>query len=559
MMTASDPRGTDPDWWRRAVVYQVYPRSFADANGDGVGDVAGIRSRLPYLRRLGVDAVWITPWYRSPMADGGYDVADYRAIDPLFGTLTEGEALIADAHALGLRVLLDIVPNHTSSGHPWFREALASPPGSAARGRYWFRDGRGEHGELPPNGWGSVFGGSAWTRVPDGQWYLHLFDPGQPDLDWDNPGVRAEFESILEFWLGRGVDGFRIDVAHFLLKDRHLPDIGAAAQAPGGHPYLDRDGLHDLYRSWRRIADRHGAVFCGEIDLPPDRTARFLRPGELHTAFNFDLVKRPWSAGPLRRSIDRTLASCASVGAPPTWVLGNHDLPRASFRLGRHDEAGVEEVVAWSHNGDSDQVLGLRRQRAAALLTLALPGVAYVYQGEELGLPEVVDLPASVRQDPTFFRTGGAEVGRDGDRVPMPWAGTEAPFGFGPAGSVPWLPQPASWAALTVDAQDADPSSVLSLYRAALAIRRAEPGLRGEAFRWLDAPDDVLHFERGDGIRCVVNLAAAPFPVPDGARVLVRSDGPSASGPILRDGGAWYSTQRLVDGSPSNSDNIGRD
>lgn len=537
-------------WWRTGVVYEVYIRSFADGNGDGLGDIPGIRSRLPYLADIGLDAIWITPWYSSPMSDGGYDVADYRAIDPAFGTLADAEGLIRDAHDLGLRVMIDIVPNHTSSAHRWFREALAAAPGSAARARYLFRDGRGSEGAEPPNNWTSVFGGIAWTRVADdagrpGQWYLHLFDASQPDLAWDNPEVRAELESILEFWLERGVDGFRIDVAHFLVKAPDLPDVRDLPEGvrpePGTHPFLDRDGVHEIYRGWRRVTERHGgtAVFCGEIDLPPERTARYLRPDELHTAFNFDLTRRPWAAGPLRRSIDRTLASHGAVGAPATWVIGNHDLPRPTFRLGRAETA--EELDAWTRRADADQTVGARRARAAALLTLALPGVAYVYQGDELGLPEVLYLPAEARQDPTFRRTGGVDIGRDGDRVPIPWSGSAPPYGFGPEGSEPWLPQPREWAGLSVAAEASDPGSTLSLYRAALAIRREHAAFAGEAFRWVGSPDDVLHFEREHGLRCAVNLGAVPFALPAGARVLVRSDDPAAAaGPLPPDAAAWY-------------------
>jgi alpha-glucosidase len=561
------PSASATAWWRTAVVYQVYIRSFADGDGDGVGDIAGIRSRLPYLHGLGVDALWITPWYPSPMADGGYDVADYRDVDPLFGSLADAEGLVREAHALGIRVLLDIVPNHTSVAHPWFREALAAPAGSPARNRYLFRQGLGSDGVLPPNGWVSLFGGPAWTRVDDdarpGEWYLHLFDSSQPDLNWGNPEVRAEFESILEFWISRGIDGFRIDVALFLTKDPSLPDLPATGEPPAGlHPFADRDEVHEIYRSWRRLTRRHGdtVVFCGEIDLPADRIARYLRPDELHTAFNFDLVRRPWAAGPMRRSIDRTLASHALVGAPATWVIGNHDLPRAPFRLGR-DEAG-EEANPWTRAVAADQAMGLGRARAAALLTLALPGVGYVYQGDELGLPEVLDLPPEVRRDPTFHRTGGAEIGRDGDRVPIPWSGTETPFGFGPAGSVPWLPQPAAWEELSVAAQDTDPASTLSMYRRALEIRRTDEGLRGDAFAWLTEPDGALHFERGSGFRCLVNVSGRPIALPAASTLLVRSDAPTAAGDPLPPGAAaWYrpSRQAAIDVSAGNSDNSTRD
>ena len=536
-------------WWRTAVVYQVYIRSFADGNGDGIGDIAGIRAHLPYLARLGVDALWITPWYRSPMRDGGYDVADYRDIDPLFGTLAEADGLLADAHALGLRVLVDLVPNHTSDAHPWFQAALAAGPGSPERARYWFRAGRGDAGDEPPNGWRSVFGGPAWTRLPgDGSgtatWYLHLFDSTQPDLDWSNPAVRAEFRDIVAFWMDRGVDGIRVDVAHFLAKDPRLPDLAdGEVPAPGEHPYEDREEVHAIYREWRRVADKRGGIFVGEINLPAERQARYLREGELHTAFNFDLAHRAWSAGPMRRSIDRTLASHRAVGAPATWVLGNHDLPRPTYRLGRMDRH-QERIEPWSRTFPSNQVVGLARARAAALLTLALPGSAYIHQGEELGLPEVLDLPDAVRQDPTFHRTGGEEPGRDGDRVPFPWGGLAAPYGFGPEGSVPWLPQPASWARLSVEWQDQARGSTLRLYRDALALRRTHTGFAGETFTWLDDAGfdpDTLHFARAAGLRCLVNAGDVPVALPAGGRVLLRSDESAAtSAPLPPDAAAWY-------------------
>jgi alpha-glucosidase len=563
----ADGRAATAGWWRRAVVYQVYIRSFADADGDGVGDVAGIRSRLPYLRDLGVDAIWITPWYPSPMADGGYDVADYRDIDPRLGTLDEARALIADAHTAGLRVIIDLVPNHTSSAHPWFREALGASRDSAARARYLFRDGRGPGGDEPPNNWQSVFGGIAWTPAPDDgiaprQWYLHLFDASQPDLDWLNPEVRTEFESILGFWLGVGVDGFRIDVAFFLLKASGLPDIPTPTPAVGageaagatrsadahpldGHPYQDQEDVHDIYRSWRRLVDDQGeAVFCGEIDLPADRIARYLRPDELHTAFNFDFLRRPWDADALRTSIDATLASHSAVGAPATWVLGNHDAPRPVYRYGRTQVDGMWD--AWSREAGSDQAIGLVRARAAALLYLALPGSAYLYQGEELGLPEVLDLPDELLQDPTFLRTGGRVRGRDGCRVPIPWSGDGPPFGFGPEGSEPWLPQPAAWRGYTVAAESADPGSMLTLYREALRIRRREADLGDARFEWSASPDGTLVFRRGDGFACAVNLSGEPLVLPAARTTLLRSDG-AAGDALAPDVAEWY---RLPAGQP---------
>jgi alpha-glucosidase len=545
-LVASAGTSRPPEWWRHAVVYQVYLRSFTDSDGDGVGDIEGLRSRLPYLRDLGVDAIWVNPWYPSPMVDGGYDVADYRDIDPRFGSLEDVRRLLAEAHGLGLRVLADIVPNHTSSAHPWFREALASPRGSRARDRYHFRDGRGPAGAEPPNNWLSVFGGPAWTRVTEadgapGQWYLHLFDPGQPDLDWDDPEVQAEFESILAFWFDIGIDGFRIDVAHALAKAPGLPDIPAAVApwAAPPHPHWGVDSIHDVYRRWRRIADAYPGdrCFVGEIYPGETAPADYLAPGELHQVFSFDIMQSTWDAGELRRVIGETLRSRGRAGAPATWVLSSHDVTRQVTRYGR-PFSGVVFGEPWIDGQASDIEIGRRRSRAAILLLLALPGGVYLYQGEELGLAEVEDLPEAALDDPTWKRSGHTVRGRDGCRVPIPWSGGASPFGFGPAGTRPWLPQPADWAALTVEAQTGDPASTLELYRAALRLRRDDPGLAGDGFRWLPGPDGVLHFERGDRLACLVNLGPEPEPLPDGAVVLLRSD--DGTGPLARDTAAWY-------------------
>jgi alpha-glucosidase len=554
----------DDRWWRRAIVYQIYIRSFADADGDGIGDIAGIRSRLPYLQRLGVDAIWITPWYRSPMADGGYDVADYRDIDPLFGSLADADELIATAHEHGIRVLIDIVPNHTSERHPWFQAALTSPPGSPERARYLFRDGRGPGGVEPPNDWRSVFGGGAWTRVVDadgvpGQWYVHLFAPEQPDLDWSNQEVRDEFESIVRFWLDRGVDGFRIDVANSLAKDPVMPDIGpvvagAPPPAPGNHPHWDRDEVHEVYRSWRAIADGYTPrrVFVGEIHVSrPERRARYLRSDELHTAFNFDFLLAPWTAGLLRSAIDSTIDALGQVGAPATWVLSNHDYARHVTRFGRSQTVPGDLAPSGSLPGDPEAVdlaLGTRRARAAALLMLALPGGAYVYQGEELGLWEVEDLPDALLQDPIWTRSGHEVRGRDGCRVPIPWSGDAPPFGFGPDGSVPWLPQPAAWAGQTAAAEEGDPASMLTLYREAIRVRRDHPGFATEAFRWVAGDPTVLHFERGEGLACLVNLSTAPVPLPAGAEIVLSSL-PIPDGSVPVDVTVWYSMRGAGPGS----------
>ncbi|MER6069913.1 glycoside hydrolase family 13 protein [Streptomyces sp. NPDC001817] len=540
--------GTAP-WWRSAVIYQVYIRSFADGNGDGIGDIAGIRSRLPYLRSLGVDALWINPWYKSPQADHGYDVADYRAIDPLFGTVAEAEQLIEEAHRNGIRIIPDMVPNHTSDRHVWFQAALAAAPGSPERDRYVFRPGRGPDGALPPNDWVSSFGGPAWTRLPDGEWYLHLFAPQQPDLNWQHPEVRAEFESILRFWFARGVDGFRIDVAHGLIKHPELPDLPPRPAGVGrrsrhlDHPHWDRDEVHDIYRAWRKVADEFPGDRCFVAEAwadTPERLAAYVRPDGLHTAFNFDFLMASWDPKDLRTVIDDSLAMLGAVGAPATWVLSNHDVMRHASRYGRRSARRWVANERYEPEGPLDLALGTRRARAAALLMLALPGGAYVYQGEELGLPEVEDLPDSVLQDPVWERSGHTDRGRDGCRVPIPWSGRSAPYGFSPedASAAPWLPQPADWATRTVEAQTGDETSMLELYRSALRRRREHPALGDGTLTWLDTPAGVLAFRRDPGFTCVVNLSTEPYPLPDHTAILL-SSGPVENGRLGPDQAAW--------------------
>ncbi|WJV44667.1 glycoside hydrolase family 13 protein [Streptomyces flavofungini] len=534
-MAATRPHSPDTDWWRSAVIYQVYVRSFADGDGDGTGDLAGVRAKLPYLAALGVDALWFNPWYLSPMVDGGYDVADYRVIDPAFGTVAEAEKLIAEARALGLRTLVDIVPNHVSDQHVWFQAALAAGPGSPERELFHFRPGRGAHGELPPNDWPSQFAAtaSAWTRVADGAWYLHLFAPEQPDLNWAHPAVRQEHEDVLRFWLERGVAGVRIDSAALPAKDPALPDF---VEGRDPHPFLDRDELHDIYRSWRAVADEYGAIFVGEVWLPDsERFARYLRPDELHTAFNLSFLSCPWDAALLRASITETLAQHAPVGAPATWVLCNHDVTRTVTRYGRADTGF--DFATKAFGTPTDLALGTRRARAAALLSLALPGSVYVYQGEELGLPEY-EVPVDRIQDPMHFRSGGGDPGRDGCRVPLPWVAGAPHAGFGSVAE-PWLPQPADWAVYAADRQSGDAASMLALYRAALRIRRAESGFGDGSLTWLPAPDGVLSFARGDGLVCVVNLAAAPFPPPAHTSLLLASGPLDDEGRLPQDTAAW--------------------
>ncbi|MEV5694441.1 glycoside hydrolase family 13 protein [Micromonospora globbae] len=542
-VTQHSPSG-DPitGWWTEAVIYQIYPRSFADSDGDGIGDLPGITGRLDHLVELGVDAVWLSPFYPSPQADAGYDVADYRDVDPLFGRLPDADKLIAEAHSRGLRVIVDLVPNHTSSAHPWFTAALAAAPGSPERARYVFRDGRGPDGEQPPNDWQSVFGGPAWTRVvePDGrpgQWYLHLFDTGQPDLNWDNPEVRTEFLDILRFWLDRGVDGFRVDVAHGLVKQADLADWQEPQEILSGReedrprpPMWDQDGVHEIYREWRRVLDSYPGerVLVAEAWVEPaERLARYVRPDEMHQAFNFEYLLASWTAPAQYAVITRSLEATDAVGAPTTWVLSNHDVVRHASRLGlpvgtpRPNGIGVGDP-------QPDAALGLRRARAATLLMLALPGSAYLYQGEELGLPEHTTMPDEARQDPTWERSGHTQRGRDGCRVPIPWEADAPSYGFGPT-DASWLPQPAAWAEYALDRQRDVPGSTYEMYRTALRLRR-ERGLGRGTLRWRESGDEVLMFDNG-GLTVLTNFGAAPVPLPAGAEVL------HASAPLTDDGG----------------------
>jgi alpha-glucosidase len=517
----------DGEWWRDAVVYQVYVRSFSDANGDGIGDLGGVRRRLPYLRELGVDALWFNPWYPSPQADSGYDISDYRSIDPAFGTLDEAEQLIAEARALGIRTIVDIVPNHVSSEHPWFRSALLAGPGSPERSRFWFRPGK-DGG--PPNSWQSIFGGSAWTKVEDGEWYLHLFAPEQPDLNWTHPDVMREHEDVLRFWFDRGAAGVRIDSAALLVKDPLLPDVDQS----NGHPFEDRDELHDIYRRWREIADGYDErrVLVGEVWLPDaTRLAHYIRPDELHTVFNFDFLMRPWLPDQLRASIESSLALHESVGAPATWVLSNHDVTRPTTRYGREDTSFSFESKR--EGTPTDLVRGMHRARAAALLAMALPGSLYVYQGEELGLPEVEDIPFERRQDPMWHRSGGVDPGRDGCRIPLPWSGDSPPYGFSPDGSGTWLDQPEGWGQLTVEAQSGDPGSMLNLYREGLRLRQE---LRGE-LKWISEAGTVLAFARGDGFACFVNFGPEAIPLPPGDVLIASRD--LQGGAIPEDTTVW--------------------
>ncbi len=569
----AEPTIPGTEWWRTAVIYQIYPRSFADSNGDGVGDLEGIMRRLPALAELGIDAIWLSPFVRSPQKDAGYDVSDYCDVDPIFGTLSDFDELLAEAHALGLKVIVDIVPNHTSDQHRWFQEALAAPEGSPERARYIFRDGKGKNGDTPPNNWESVFGGGMWNRVTrhdgtPGQWYLHIFDASQPDLNWENRWVRDQFEAILRFWLDRGVDGFRVDVAHGMIKEAGLPDYtppvetgsmgGTApiadpatrdpatldpatldpAKASSGNPepkpepepipdppYWGQPAVHEIWREWHRVLEQYPGdrVLCAEAWVDPlSKMALWVRPDEMSQAFNFDYMFAEWSAVEQRAVIDRSIDAFSAVGAPSTWVLSNHDVVRHASRLALTAENPQGAGIGPNSPGQPDPVLGLRRARAASCVMLALPGSSYLYQGEELGLPEVIDLPDAARQDPTWFRTKGEKYGRDGCRVPIPWEADAPAYGFNDTGAS-WLPQPNDWAKLARDAQTGVPGSTLELYRSALALRR-EFALASGMVEWLGGyGPDVVAFRNGN-VTVLANLGPIAVELPIGGDIILASE-----------------------------------
>jgi alpha-glucosidase len=521
----------DPDWWRHAVVYQIYPRSFADADGDGIGDLPGILSRVDYMRRLGVDAVWLSPFYPSALADGGYDVDDYRDVDPRLGTLDDFDALVAALHGAGMRVVVDIVPNHTSNKHEWFREAMAAPKDSPARDRYIFRDGLGPGGTEPPADWTSAFGGPAWEPVGDGQWYLHYFATEQPDLNWDNRQVRDDFLKTLRFWSDRGVDGFRIDVAHGLAKHlgEELPDQATLDDLPreGGHPLWDRDEVHDIYAEWRAVFNSYSPPRTAVAEAWVDRARRprYASPEGLGQAFNFDLLEADFDAASFRHIVDDNLALAAESGSSSTWVLSNHDVVRHATRYGLPMPADPDEkrgsrwLLAGGPEADLDRERGLRRALAATLFVLGLPGSAYLYQGEELGLHEVADIPPDRRQDPAYFRNPGVDLGRDGCRVPIPWTPEPPSFGFGSGEA--HLPQPRWFADVAVAVQDADPGSPLALYRTALRLRHEL--LDGELLEWAPSEPHVVRFLRPGGWEVVTNFGSRPAALPAGEVLLASS------------------------------------
>ena len=549
-------------WWRDAVTYQIYIRSFADSNGDGKGDVEGIRSRLSYLKQLGIDAIWITPWYPSPQNDHGYDVSNYMDIEPDYGTLKDAERLIKEAHELGIRVIVDIVPNHSSDQHEWFKAALKAAPGSKERSRYMFHDGKGANGELPPNNWQAVFGGPAWERVIEadgkpGQWYLHLFAVEQPDLNWENEEVREHFRGVLKFWLDRGVDGFRIDVAHGMIKADGLPDVPDSESlspemlAALKMPFWDQEGVHEIYRDWRKIFDSYPGDRMAVAEAwvrPAERIALYLRKDELANSFNFDFLSSRWSVDDLSRNIKTSLESIQSVGAPASWVLENHDVVRVLDRFDLDLGQGSIETTR-DRQGDPaklDIARGTLRARSGALLMLALPGGAYIYQGQELALPEVRDLPEDSLTDPRWKMSGYKDRGRDGCRVPLPWkTDSVGAHGFssnnGLKPNEAWLPQSSWWGNYSVESQEPRKDSTLNMFRAALALRKAEEGLGDGPMTWLNAGKDVIAFSRPGNFACYVNFGQE-CALPDGAEVLI-SSGPLNQGKLPQDTAVWLRTK----------------
>lgn len=549
---------TNREWWRSAVIYQVYPRSFADSDGDGMGDIPGITSRLQALADLGIDAIWLSPFMCSPQKDAGYDVSDYEDVDPLFGTLDEFDKLIARSHELGIKVLIDLVPNHTSDQHKWFQAALSAKPGDEERDYYHFKDGRGVAGELPPNNWQSMFGGPAWTRTfstdgKPGQWYCHLFDSSQPDLNWENPLVQKEFEAILRFWLDRGVDGFRVDQPHAMAKAEGLPDHPYVESAGAGFiegaevpPMWFQEAVHPIFRRWREILESYPGdrAMCAEAYVfPLSLMAKWVRPDEFHQAFNFRFLDSEWSANQIFDSVNESFSAFDEVGAPSTWVLSNHDVIRHASRFGGNYGRATASDGIGPKNVQPERELGLRRARGATLFVLGLPGSTYLYQGEELGLPEHSMLSDEFRHDPTFFRTGGMRVGRDGCRVPLPWeAGVGAANGFNQTGKS-WLPQPAIYADYARDQQVGVSDSTLELYKLAISTRQ-KFALGEGSFDWLPGftNQQVLGYRNGE-VLVIHNFGTEPIELPAGEILASSLHGMKSGHQLASDQTVWILTR----------------
>jgi alpha-glucosidase len=537
-----------PKWWRTAVIYQIYPRSFADGNGDGIGDLVGTTARLESLRSLGIDAIWFSPFFKSPQKDAGYDVADYKTIDPLFGTNEEFYDLLAKAHSLDLRIIVDIVPNHSSDQHELFQAALKAAPGTPEREMYIFRDGKGENGELPPNNWESVFGGNAWSRITEadgtpGQWYLHIFDSSQPDFNWENPKVTELFEDILSFWLDKGVDGFRIDVAHGLVKEVGLPDVKVGATHvvdETEHPFWGQEGVHDIIRGWRKLLNRYDdRAMCAEAwVLPLSRMAKWVREDEYHQTFNFGYLETPWEREPLEKVVAESLREFGKVGAPSTWVLSNHDTIRHTSKYGVPSIPLHGQGIG-PNSEQPDEAMGLRKARAASAFMLGLPGGAYIYQGEELGLPEHTMLEGKYRQDPTWFRTNGEKVGRDGCRVPLPWEANGGPsFGFNTTGKS-WLPAPESFKRYARDVQEGVAGSTLELYKRLIKERKEFAMGSGEFHFAPEYSSDSTLAYTNNGVLVISNFGPDSVNFPAGKLLVTTQHDLTVEGVLEHDQTAW--------------------
>ena len=543
-------------WWQDAVVYQIYPRSFADANNDGIGDLQGIISHLDHIASLNVDAIWMSPCFPSPQHDHGYDVADYFDINPDYGDLATFDLLVAEARKRGIRIMLDVVPNHCSIEHAWFKSAVAAGKGSPLRERFYFRDGRGENGELPPNNWQSIFGGAAWTRItePDGnpgQWYLHVFDYSQPDMNWEHEDIKKQFDDMLTFWFDRGVEGFRVDAVAVVGKTPGLPDgpdftgrddLKVSELATLNPHFQHREEMRPYWARWRALMDRYEAdhpgreiVTVSEAYTPegPLQLLKYLTPDQFHSSFIFDLMLAPWIPSYVREAVENNYRVLAENGANFAWTLNNHDTHRSVTRYGRSiadDPSSFTGNNLVHRDAPVDIALGTRRNRAMIAFTAALPGTIYLYQGEETGLPEWLELPDNRREDPVFRRTNGEEKGRDGCRVPIPWTSdASSNYGFSAAAGAdaPWLPQPEWWGDFAADAQENDPSSILALYRAVMGTRdQFDPQ---DAIEWV-LPDDpaLVAFRRG-GILVVMNMSRSDATVPSdvlgSAQAFLQTDG----------------------------------
>lgn len=521
------PKDTHDDWWRSSVIYQIYPKSFRDSTGDGIGDLKGIILGLPALKELGVDAIWISPFYPSPQKDGGYDVADYCAVDPMFGTMEDFDAMVDEAQRLDIKVIVDMVPNHCSSDHPLFQKALLSEPDSPERDMFIFRDGKGPGGRIPPNNWRSHFGGPAWTRVTTpagqpGQWYLHLFDTSQPDFNWRNRAVHEEFIRILRFWLDHGVSGFRVDVAHALVKSESMSNWEGRSNGRSmeGYPGVDapmfgQPEVHEIFREWRKVINEYGhdKILCAEANVDPvERITDWVRSDEMHQAFNFAYLYAKWDPQELKEVITESFEAFDKVGAPTTWVLSNHDKMRHATRFGQEHDHGRGSDGLGPDDIQPNTKLGLARAQASSLFMMGMPGGIYLYQGEELGLHDNTMIPPTYRQDPTFLRTEGTRMGRDGSRVPLPWTRNGFSYGFNDSGAS-WLPQPPEWPDLSRQAQETEADSTLTMYRKALALRK-ERELGSGSFAWVDTQQEGILAYMNGSTMVIMNMTDQRISIP---------------------------------------------